>query len=101
MALEIFFKLEYSEYGDGVMIEEYQGMFSLVAARQGKGNGTNYKKWGYPQYKDNPNEKAIPWKITLGNRQQALDIIKQIQRALDPGATPSVPPPVEDEDVPF
>ena len=78
--LEIFFEYEDSKYGEGIMVEEYNDRISLVLAQQGKGDGTVYKKWCYPQGKDRaPLEKAIPWKIYLGpDRKKAVEMLRKI-----------------------
>lgn len=81
--LEIFFEIEGSQYGEGIMLEEYHDRISLVSANKGK-EGTNYKKWCFPQTKDRvPAEKAIPWKISLGpNRKSAVDMLRKIAMEL-------------------
>ena len=76
--MEIFFEFDWSKYGEGVMLEEYQGKYSLVAAVKGKGKGTVFKKWCYPQKDKKPNEKAIPWKITLGDKREAATMLQKI-----------------------
>jgi len=74
-----------SEYNDGVMLEYRNGEYSLVKARRGAG-GTAYMDWCYPQSKDRvPLSKAIPWKIPLGKRETALDILGQIIKTLKRG----------------
>ena len=65
---EIFFEDPSSDYKEGIMLEEYNGVLSLVAAqRSAKAEGTVYKKWGFPQDRDKkPISEAIPWKVRLG-----------------------------------
>jgi len=88
-----------SEYNDGVMLEYRNGEYSLVKARRGAG-GTAYMDWCYPQGKDRmPGTKAIPWKIPLGNKETALEILSQIAKALR-GEDVETPLPVQG-DVPF
>ena len=79
-----FIKNEDSQYGEGVLLDEYHGNYSLVAAREGN-NGEIYMQWCYPQGSDRkPREKGVPWKVTFGDKQAAisameyfLDILKQ------------------------
>ena len=98
MAFEQFIQLEFSDYGDGVMLNEYNGMISLVSARKGKENGTNYMQWCFPQDKDRePKKTAVPWGIKLGNREQAAKVLYQLAAALSSKA----PPEVFDDDPPF
>ena len=81
---EIFFEIPGSKYGEGIMLEEYNDRISLVLAQKGKGNGTTYKKWCFPQTKDRePAEKAIPWKIQIGrDRQEAVETLRKIAMEL-------------------
>ncbi len=85
--LEMFFPYPNSKYSDGIMLEEYHDRLSLVAAQEGKGDGTTYKRWCYPQGKDRgPLDKAVPWKIELGhNRETAIKMLKDIISFLAPG----------------
>lgn len=78
ISAEVFIKTS-EKYGSGVAIDEYQGEFSVVAAREGQ-DGEVYLRWVYPQLgKDRkPAEKAIPQKITLGNKQQAIQRLEQL-----------------------
>jgi hypothetical protein len=66
-------------------------------------------KWVFPQRrvdgKNVPNEKAIPFRIPLGNRTEALAIIEKIRAALggfpkQPDARPGSSD-VDDGDIPF
>jgi len=50
--LEVFFEYPDSKYGEGIMLEEYNDRISLVLAQKGKGEGTAWKKWAYPQNKE-------------------------------------------------
>lgn len=94
---ELFFELEGSDYGDGVLLDKYGDRYSLVAAQKSqKANGTIYKKWAFPQGKDRkPLEKARPVGVNLGNRTQLIGILRAILSAVDKPAGP-----VKD-DIPF
>jgi len=96
---DIFILQPGSKYNDGILLDYYEGEYSLVRARRGS-NGTVYKSWCYPQNKDRaPGAKAIPWKVPIGNKETALDILDQIAKALR-GEDIETPPPVQG-DVPF
>ena len=65
-----------SEYHEGVMLDEYNGNWSLVSANKGK-DGKVYLRWGFPQGLDRkPREKGVPWKVNLGTQEQALKTLK-------------------------
>lgn len=77
--LEIFIEIPGSKYGEGIMLNEYNGEVSLVSARKGKGNGTNYMKWCFPERDKQPTEKAVPWKIKIGmGRKEAATVLQKI-----------------------
>lgn len=88
-----FIKYENTEYGEGIMLEEYNGTLSLVAAQEGK-DGKVYMRWCYPQKDKKPIAKSIPWKIKLGNRDEALNIIGQLLDILNTEK-------VDDGEIPF
>lgn len=73
-----FIKLDGSEYGEGVGVEEYNGTISLVLSQLGE-NGNVYKRWCYPQVgkkgENKPLDKAIPWKISIGNDKRSAIIM--------------------------
>ena len=75
---EIFYKVESSEYNEGFFLQEYKECFFLVAGGEGR-EGTNYKKWAFPQTKDQePNKKAIPVSVKLGTRREAIEVLKEV-----------------------
>ena len=78
--MEVTIPIPHSNYNECIIIEKYGDQYSLVSGvLSQKADGTVFKKWGFPQDKDKkPREKAIPWKITLGNRNDAIEIIKSI-----------------------
>lgn len=81
---DLFIEIPDSKYGDGVILEEYQGKWSLVSAQVGK-DGKNYKRWTFPQGRDRqPTEKPIPLKITLGDLETAADVLAKLYRMLKP-----------------
>ena len=89
----MFIKDESSQYGEGVLVDEYQGVYSLVAAQESK-DGKIYTKWCHPQgAKNTIISKAIPWKIKLGTKQDAVSTLKAILA--------EIAPENEDIDAPF
>ena len=76
--MEIFYKIPDSKYFEGVFLEEYKGQIQLIAGRVGK-EGTNYRKWSFPQGQDRkPGDKAIPVSVNLGARHNAIEILEKI-----------------------
>jgi len=59
-----------SQYGECIVIDEYNGQISLVLGNVGK-DGKIFKKWCFPEYKKEPREKSVPWKIPLGDKTTA------------------------------
>ncbi len=99
MPHEIFLQTD-KQYGNGIMLEEYNGVYSLVRAAKSQNGGTVWKKWGFPQDKDRkPIEKGIPWKIELGDAIQAPKVLEYFLEQLRPGH--SEPVAEGDEEVPF
>ena len=88
-------------YNQGIVLEEYNGVLSLVASGKGAGSeSTVYKKWGFPQKKDKqPADKAIPWKIRLGNDREAVAMLKFFLSQLT--NIPEDSPELPGTDIPF
>ena len=105
---EITIELPGSQYGEVIIIEDYNGNYGLCLAKKGDKGGTLWKKWCYPQVKDKkPAEKAIPLKIPLGSRDDARQVSKQIAEAFgwivtEPGKGTQKPVIIEDDsEIPF
>ena len=88
------------QWKNGVALEEYGGKISIVRANEGK-DGQVYVKWGYPQKNKAPIEKAIPWKVELGDRDEAVSILNRFLIELDAGNDPVNAPPEDSEPIPF
>jgi len=74
-----------SQYGEGVMLDEYNGKWSLVSARQGK-DGTVYIQWAYPQARDGskkPIDKSVPWKVSFGNKEATVSGLRHFLSILE------------------
>jgi hypothetical protein len=107
-----FYEYESSQYGDGVVLNEYRNEFSLVAAKQK--DGKTYMEWMFPQKKDGskqPIDKSLPWKIKLGNKEEAIKLLRYFLEKLEgenpASGTPPMQtgpgdvPPHDQNDVPF
>ena len=67
-------------YNSGVMLEEYNGTYSLVNSWMSNA-GEAVMKWGYIE-KDKKPGKKLPWKIELGTKEHAMEVLKGIARLL-------------------
>ena len=88
------------QWKNGVALEEYGGKFSLVRAYEGN-DGATYVKWGYPQKDKAPIEKALPWKVELGDKEQAADILQRFLIELDAPNDPVSSVPIDEDMIPF
>jgi hypothetical protein len=78
---EITVDIPNSQYNEIIIVNKYGDRYSLVLGYKGK-EGTNGKKWCFPQTKDRkPAEKAVPWGIPLGNKTDAIEVVKKIAEA--------------------
>ncbi len=87
---EIFYEYESSQYGDGVLLNEYRREFSLVAAK--RKDGKVFMEWVFPQKRDGskePIDKSLPWKIKLGPKAEAIKTLKFFIAKLEGGTSPS------------
>ena len=76
---QTFFQVETdSKYPQGIMLNIYNGRFSLVAAERAS-TGVNYMRFCFPSIKKQPADKAIPMGIQLGNsRGEAVRVLSEI-----------------------
>jgi hypothetical protein len=87
---EPFYKTN-EQYGNGIILEFYNDSYSLVRGYETQ-DGKTYKRWGFAEKDKKPVEKAIPWKLELGNAKEAVDVLiyflRQLQgdKATEPGA---------------
>jgi len=80
---KFFWKNEGSEYGEGLLLDEYHGKYSLVSAREAQ-TGEVYMQWCYPQGPDRkPREKSVPWKVNFGKKQAMIDALKYFLSILE------------------
>ena len=88
------------QWKNGVALEEYGGKFSLVRAYEGN-DGATYVKWGYGQKNKAPMEKAMPWKVELGDKEQAASILQRFLIELEAPNDPVNAPDTDGEPIPF
>ena len=107
---EIFYEYESSQYGDGVLLNEYRREFSLVAAK--RKNDEILMEWVFPQKRDGskePIDKSLPWKIKLGPKAEAIKVLKFFLEKLEGGTSSTDDTPDDDggksnsfdDDIPF
>ena len=67
------------KYERGIALDYYGNEISIVSARRGS-DGKIYSEWCYPQKGSErvPSSKALPWKITLGMKNQAVQRLEQL-----------------------
>jgi hypothetical protein len=66
------------KYGTGVCIDRFKNEYSICLARK-TAAGDIWKLWGFPQGKDKePVGKSIPWRITFGFREQAIQYLEKL-----------------------
>ena len=84
MAFEIFKAYEDDQYGKGIMLQEYNGTYSVIAAGKGQ-NDVIYKKWGFPSGKDKkPISQVLPWQVKLGDsKREALETLRYLMDQLN------------------
>lgn len=67
------------EYHSGIAINVYKNEVSICQASVSSKDGNIYSDWVFPQDRDrNPGSRAIPHKIPLGLKQQAIQRIEQL-----------------------
>ena len=77
-----FLPYQNDKYRRGIMLDEYNGTWSLVSAQEAE-NGTVYKEWCHPSRDKKPIEKSLPWKIKLGDSaQDAFDTLAYFGKIL-------------------
>lgn len=71
------------QYKQGVVLDEYGDKISICSAQEGK-DGKTYLEWAFPQDKDRkPRSKSLPWKVTIGDKQEAIRILKAYVAVLE------------------
>jgi hypothetical protein len=89
----------------GIMLNEYKGEYSIAEAREAQ-DGKRWMDFCYPQFKQEPQEKAVPKGVKLGPPEQAAKILKQLLAMVQPN-TPAAAASVmggtvvDDSEIPF
>ena len=96
-----------NDYHDVILLDEYNGIISIVSGREGK-DGKNYPQWVFPQDQNRkPREKAIPLKVSLGDRDNAIKHLRYLLDCLEAGEMPPVSDDmtgtsgIDDDSIPF
>ncbi|MBS3777491.1 MAG: hypothetical protein KGY70_20010 [Bacteroidales bacterium] len=72
-----------NKFNDVIRLDEYNEQISVVSAREGK-DGKTYPQWVFPQDRDRkPRDKAIPLKVTLGDRETAARHLRYLADVLE------------------
>ena len=80
------------QYGDGVAIDIYENVISVVAAKQNADTGEIWMEWAFTSKREDGKSvpgKMLPWKIRLGSREQALTILVKLAGILGVKLAPS------------
>lgn len=95
------------KYNQGILLDEYQNVYSLVSATQNKA-GKVYSQWCKPkQGKDSYAKTDLPLGVRLGSKVQAVKILENFLEALKRGNMAQTEADREEEylgnesDVPF
>lgn len=85
----------------GIGIEEYNGEYGICACQQGE-DGKIYARWVFPQKgkEREPGDKAIPMKLTLGDKDQAVERLQALIKTLQ-GGDGGYAPDDGGDDIPF
>ena len=84
-----FYEYESSQYGDGILLDEYRQEFSLIAAK--RKDDEIFMEWVFPQKRDGsrePIDKSLPWKIKLGTKDEAIRVLKFFLKELEGETSP-------------
>lgn len=73
--MEIDKKIDSSQYGDGVKLQDYKGTFFVIATKYNS-EGEVFMQWAFPQVNRKPTEKAIPFKVSLGTKKEAIETLE-------------------------
>ena len=83
MPLEVFRKHPgENKYSEGLTLQEYAESYWLISSRQ-IDDGRVVHQWVHPSRDKKPTEKALPWKIKLGDSaQEAFDTLAYFGKIL-------------------
>lgn len=72
------------KYKEGIAIDRYNNEVQLVVAKEGD-DGVVRARWCFPEIKKEPSKKAIPWKLTLGVKEQAIQALERLLYMVEHG----------------
>lgn len=88
------------KYGDGIALNQYNNEYSIVQARKSQ-DGDIWMEWCHPAKKDGPGEKKFPLKVSLGMKEQAVQILEKIIYMIEGRSEPRQDSKVDDSSIPF
>ena len=71
-----------TKYNRGVLLNEFKGEYSIVGANEGK-DGKIYMDFGEAEVGKDKRKVRLPLAGKLGNRQQAIDVLRTMIIALE------------------
>jgi len=91
---------------NGIELEEYNGKHFLNLMGIGKKSEKWFKKWAFEAYQENdklvPGDKARPIKIPLGDRNQAVEVLRKLLEEIGGSETDMGPvEEIPEDDIPF
>jgi hypothetical protein len=75
--------VEGSEYKDAVILDEYKGVYTLMAGTQG--DTKTFWKMAFYKTKNGQTEKALPIKVTLGGAKAAVMMLRAFADMIESG----------------
>lgn len=88
--MDEFYRYPNNDYNEGIRLSEYNGSIELSLAQEVK-DGKVYSKFCYPQKYDpdtkerKPLGRSIPWKIALGGKSEAVQVLRFFLQILEEG----------------
>jgi len=77
-------------YNQGVLLDEYNGVYSLVSAKQG--DSKVFTQWCKPRVgEEKYAQTAIPMGVRLGDRAQAITVLEKFAQGLKRGMAQTEP----------
>jgi len=74
---EFFYKIPNAKWGEGVILSEYEGRFSLISGAKGNA-GNVYYHWVFPAVKNKPVAKRVPMKVDLGTTLETIRMLEYL-----------------------
>lgn len=82
MPLEQFMGYPNDEYHQGITLQEWGGSYWLISSRK-LDDGRVMHEWVHPSRDRKPIEKALPWKIKIGDsKEEAMETLRYFAKFL-------------------